>query len=132
MTSAVVAALSLLAAFVLATKNKTVAAVILSFIGALALMIAVPMLLSSETINVPHYVPWIVGITGLFVAAASKAMEKVPTAFMVLGIVLAVWGACRSFPTVPPAFENFGVNSQAALTASWSALKTLFTDLIPG
>ncbi|HKX24401.1 MAG TPA: hypothetical protein VJM46_04130, partial [Candidatus Saccharimonadales bacterium] len=102
----VIAALAGVLAALLATKGKKGLAIVLSIISAVSLFIAFPDILQPDFVNLGQYGNIIAGLIGVILALSAVAAKKMPTAFLLVGILIAMWALCRLVPTVPPAFAH--------------------------
>jgi len=124
-TAAIIVALVTgLVTILLAAKNKVGLTIIGSIITSIALFVAFPGLLTSKVINIGGQTGLIIaGLIGVIIALLAVASKKVHTMFVLVGVIVATWAAFRLLPTLPPAFEGAGQDSQKV----WDDLVGLFT-----
>jgi hypothetical protein len=128
----VIAALTAVLAALLATKGKKGLAVVLSIISAISLFIAFPDILQPDFLSLDETGTIIAGLIGVIIALFAVATKKVPTALLLLGIVIAMWASCRLVPTLPPAFAHLGPELGRGGEIIWDAVVTFFKEAFGG
>lgn len=126
------AAVTGLLAALLATKGKKGIAIFLSIISAVSLFIAFPDILQPDFINLGQTGNIIAGLIGVIVALSAVAAKKMPTAFLYIGILVAMWALCRLVPTVPPAFAELAPELGKAGEIAWDASVKFVKDIFEG
>lgn len=128
----VIAALAGVLAAHLATKGKKGLAVFLSIISAVALFIAFPDILRPDFLSLGQTGTIIAGLIGVILALAAVASKKVPTALMLVGVLVVMWAACRLVPTIPPAFAHLAPKLGKAGDIIWDGIVTFFKEASGG
>ena len=123
--------MGVLAAF-FATKGKKGLAIILSILSAISLFIAFPDILQPDFLTLGQTGTIIAALIGVILALAAVAAGKVPTALLYVGILIAMWGACRLVPTLPPAFEHLAPELGKAGEIAWDAIVAFFKEAFGG
>lgn len=123
--------LGVLAAF-FATKGKKGLAIVLSMISAISLFIAFPDILQPDFLNLGETGTIIAGLIGVILALSAVASKKLPTALLYVGILVAMWAACRLVPTIPPAFAHLAPELGKAGEIAWDAIVAFFKEAFGG
>lgn len=105
------------------SKNKKVGlAAFSAIVGAIALLIAFPELLSFGG-PMDDIVLLVVGLVGLVLILAAFASAKTPTGLLLLlGAITVAWAVFRWLPTGPAAFEFLGEHVTAAGKELWDGI----------
>jgi hypothetical protein len=120
-----VAIIFLLAALLLAAKNKIGFAALASFVGAIALFIAYPESLFPDFLNMGTTETIIALLLGLVVLLGTLALKWMPNVLAVIAMVAIMWAICRLVPALPPAFEDAAPALGGAVSDIWDALVDL-------
>ncbi len=115
-----------------ATKGKKGLAIVLSMVSAISLFISFPDILQPDFLALGQTGTIIAALVGVILALAAVAAGKVPTALLYVGIFIAMWGACRLVPSIPPAFAHLAPELGRAGEIIWDAIVTFFKEAFGG
>lgn len=128
-----------LLAIVLSSENKEThkprslaLAAVSAFVASVSLLVAFPQALGWDQGTADTtVVRLLILAVGIILILAAFAAEKVPTAFVLLGMAIVVWAIFRMIPTAPLAFGNLGPNLTEAFVALKDAIVGFVEDLVP-
>lgn len=123
-----VVALALVGVLYGGKKNVALAA-FSAIIGAIALFIAFPSLLSFGGAMSPIAL-LVVGLIGLVILLSAFASKKTPTGvFLLIGAIMIAWALFRWLPSGPAAFQYLGAHVTTAGNELWDGIKGFFKIL---